>query len=169
MGIAPFAILVLDRDPLQWSDLPARLAEWTQVAGGLAFFGLIAYVLVRGYQYLSVKEGPPGLPPMLLVAVLGLAISAACFGAGRGIQLVEWLNAPPPDPATQREEFIRNDKLPAADAKPSPYSGWIQGLLIAGGAAALLGFGVPFFRDLLRLRARRIGAIARLSFKEAVR
>jgi hypothetical protein len=170
MNIAPFAILVLDRDPLQWSDLPNRLKEWTQVTGGLAFFGLIAYVLIQGYKYFTAKDERVGLPPMLLVALLGLAVSGICFGAGRGIQLVELLNAPPPDPAAQREEFLRNDKLPAPNSKPaSANAGLIDMLLIAGGAAALIGFGVPFLRDLLRLRTRRIGAIARLSFKEAVR
>jgi ABC-type transport system involved in multi-copper enzyme maturation permease subunit len=170
MSLSPFAILVLDRDPLQWADLSEMVREWVQVVGGLAFFGLIALVIVRGYQYLTVKDGPPGLPPMLLVAVLGLAISAGCFGVGRGLQMVEWSNAPPPDPKMQREEFIRNDKLPTAAAKAQSGAGWWADLLMtAGGAAALIGFGVPFGRDLFRLRLQRIGALARLSFKEAVR
>jgi ABC-type transport system involved in multi-copper enzyme maturation permease subunit len=170
MGLTPFAILVLDREPLQWSDLPGWIAEWTKFVGGLAFFGLILYVIVRGYQYATTKGGPPGMARPLLVAVLALVISAACFAAGRGIQAVEILNAPPPDPNTQREEFVRTDKLPPPSAKPpSAHAGLIEGLLTAGGAVALIGLGLPFLRDLFRLRARRIWALARLSFKEAVR
>jgi ABC-type transport system involved in multi-copper enzyme maturation permease subunit len=166
MGIAPFAILVLDREPLQWADLPRLLADWTIVYGGLAFFCLLGYVLARSYQSLTAR-GERRSGSLLAVAMIGLLVSAACFGAGRGIQLTDWLNAPPPDPATQREEFVRNDKIPVTT--PGPHDPLIENLLVAGGAAALIGFLVPFARDLLRLRGRRIGAIARLSFKEAVR
>jgi hypothetical protein len=170
MGLSPLAILELDRDPLQWADFSDMLEAWVQIVGGLAFFGLIAYVLVKGYQYLAVKDGPPGLPPTLLAAVIGLLISAACFGVGRGISIAEMMNAPPPDPKLQHEEFVRNDKLPTAAAKAQSGPGWWANMLIsAGGVAALIGFGVPFVRDLFRLRFRRIGALARLSFKEAVR
>ncbi len=170
MGLGLFAILELERDPLQWADLPEMLRDWVAVVGGLAFFGLIALVVYRLTQHLRAKDGPPGLPPMLLVAISGLLVAAACFGAGRGLQLVEWMNAPPPDPKTQREEYLRNDKLPPPVTQAQSGSGWWSGLLLTvGGGAALIGFGVPFARDLLRLRFRRIGALARLSFKEAVR
>ena len=143
MGLSLLGILELDQDPLQWADLPGMLREWVQVVGGLAFFGLIIYVLVRGTRYLKVKDGPPGVPPMLLVAILGLLISAGCFGAARAINIVEMVNAPPAKPV--REEAMRNDKLPTAEAKPLVgMDWWADVLLTAGGAAALIGFGVPF-------------------------
>jgi ABC-type transport system involved in multi-copper enzyme maturation permease subunit len=167
MGIAPFAILVLDRDPLQWSELPRLVADWIIVYGGLAFFCLIGYVIARFVQYMSAGGDRRADSRLFALAVIGLLVSAACFGAGRGIQLVDWLNAPPVDPVMQREEFVRNDKIPVE--KPGPHDALINGLLVVGGAAALVGFLLPFLRDLLRLRGRRIGAIARLSFKEAVR
>jgi hypothetical protein len=170
MGFAPFAILILETDPLQWSDLPGMLASGVVIAGGLSLFGLIVYVAVRVIQGLVGKDSPPGGKATVRAAVFSLLISAAFFGAGRGIQLVEWLNAPPPDPNSLREEVVRTDRMPASVVKPATQTDiLVHWLLIAGGAVALLGFGVPFAVDLIRLRAGRIIALARLSFKEAVR
>src|SRR5207249_2077637 len=42
-------------------------------------------------------------------------------------------------------------------------------LLMVAGLFALLGIGEPFVRDLVKVRGRRIGALAKLSFKEALR
>jgi ABC-type transport system involved in multi-copper enzyme maturation permease subunit len=170
MGLSPFAILVLERDPLQWSDLGGMTAEWAQNAGGFAFFALAIYLVVRII--------PGGLPtsesgrrsPVVYFAFVGFVISTLLFGVARGINVYEYVNAPPPDPRSKLEEYTRTDKLPTPVAKPQSGPGWwADALLTAGGAVALVGFGVPFIRDLSRLRFRRIGAIARLSFKEAVR
>ncbi len=64
---------------------------------------------------------------------------------------------------------------PANPNQPVPVRppSWVdkaQGTTLAiAGALALLGFGEPFFLDLFRLRWRRVYALAKLSFKEAVR
>src|SRR5205823_15036893 len=42
-------------------------------------------------------------------------------------------------------------------------------LYTIGGAVALLAAGIPFARELMKLRRRRIWALTKLSFKEAVR
>jgi ABC-type transport system involved in multi-copper enzyme maturation permease subunit len=60
--------------------------------------------------------------------------------------------------------------MPTPIVRPATQlSQWTNLLLTIGGAAALIGFAIPFAADVVRLRARRIGALARLSFKEAVR
>lgn len=170
MGISPFAILVLERDPLTWSDLPDMLRTWCQDAGGFAFLGLAILVAVRMMQWVQAKDGSVKWPKTLTIGVVCLALSAGAFGVGRGIQFVQWLNAPPPDPKTQLEEYNRTDKVPTVSAKPQAGAElWADHLLTAGGALALIGFAIPFGYDLGRLRMRRIGALARLSFKEAVR
>src|SRR5439155_26358705 len=46
---------------------------------------------------------------------------------------------------------------------------WGNHLFTVGGGLALAAVLVPFVRDLLRMRFRRIGAIVILSFKEAIR
>jgi hypothetical protein len=169
--LSPFAILVLERDPIQWSDLPSMAATWAQHAGGFALVALAIYLgsrIVPGISPQSESNGKRS--SLLLVAAILFALSTASFGLGRGIHFVQWMNAPPPDPKTQLEEYTRTDKLPTAAAKPESGAAlWADRLMTLGGALALIGFALPFGRDLFRLRARRIGAIARLSFKEAVR
>jgi hypothetical protein len=169
MGISPFAILVLERDPLAWSDFPTMMETWTQVAGGFALVGLAIYVAVKMTTWVGAKDAA-ARPSTLMIAAICLGLSAASFAAGRGIQFVEWLNAPPPDPKTQLEEYARTDKVPTAAPKAEAGAAyWADKLILVGGALSLIGIGIPFVLDLPRLRTRRIGAIARLSFKEAVR
>jgi ABC-type transport system involved in multi-copper enzyme maturation permease subunit len=171
MGLSPFAILVLEHDPLQWSELPNMLVTWAQHFGGFALVALAIYLgyhLIPGFASPAEAEGKRST--LLIIAATLFVLSLASFGVGRGIQFVEWMHAPPPDPNSLREEFARTDKLPTAAPKPDAGAGlWADYLMTLGGALAIIGFAMPFGRDLFRLRARRIGAIARLSFKEAVR
>src|SRR5206468_1008253 len=59
---------------------------------------------------------------------------------------------------------------PDADASAVQGLGAAGGVaLAAAGACALVAVGLPFVRNLPQLRWRRVGALAKLSFKEAIR
>src|SRR5947209_7939723 len=166
MGLSPFAVLVVEREPLQWSDLPGMLTSWAQDAGGFAFAGLLIYISVALVRRANAKEGSARWPTVLLVTVIFAAVSGAFFLAGRSLNLVDWLNAGT-DTRPRMGPSGQVIKLPPLPQTALGY--WGDLLVTLGGVFALIGFGVPFFRDLLRLRYRRIWALAKLSFKEAVR
>src|SRR5581483_11420019 len=118
MGLSPFAILVLERDPYQWSDLPGMVATWAQDAGGFAFAGLLAYIIVALSRRTT---GKGGWPPVLLAAVLCGALAGGCYLVARSLDLVEWVKAPP---AETRQELIRTDKVPTKQKPQTPAAIW---------------------------------------------
>jgi ABC-type transport system involved in multi-copper enzyme maturation permease subunit len=142
-GNFPFAILVLEREPLTLADVPDLLISWTQAVGGFAAVGLIIWLVATSIQLLELtKKGERlhGYP--LLAAVFGLIYF---FGfALYGIALVTH----------------------AESVTSSPI---IEYLKTIGGASAIVIVLLPFARDLVRWRWRRILAIARLSAIEVWR
>ena len=108
MGLSPLA-MVLEREPLQWADLPGMLASWAQDAGGFAFVGLLVYVVVALVRRANAREGESGLPGVLKVAILCGCLSAICFAAGRTLLIVDWMNRPA-DAAAQQ---TRTDQAPS--------------------------------------------------------
>jgi ABC-type transport system involved in multi-copper enzyme maturation permease subunit len=165
MGLTPFA-MVLEREPLQWSDLPGMLANWAQDAGGFAFAGLMIYLIVALVRRANAKEGAGGLSGVLQAALVCAGISTVLFVGGRTLNVIDWMNRPPDTRPTMAPSGapIKLPPLP-----PTAMGAWGDQLVTLGGVFALIGFGIPFLRDLARLRFRRIWALARLSFKEAVR
>lgn len=169
MGISPLAILVLEHDPPQWGDWPQMLQSYAQIGGGFAFVGLLIYCAVRLTLHLTAKKAQPW-SKVLLASLACLGLSAVLLGIGLGIQGAQWFNKPAVDPTLQREEFVRTDKLPTQAAKATSGAAyWADQALTAGGAIALIGFCLPFLLDIPRWRLGRIGSLARLSFKEAIR
>jgi ABC-type transport system involved in multi-copper enzyme maturation permease subunit len=164
--VSPLGILVLEREPLKYSDLPAMTKEWVQVAGGFGAVGLLIYIL-----YSLFARRPPGgtrenhLPWWFTAALLFGALAALCYIPAIGISAYQSMTEKPGPDVTN----IRSDQRPPPAKKAGPLDDWHDRLLTAGGIAALIGFGLPFFVDMSRLRFRRIWAIAKLSFKEAVR
>lgn len=136
---APFAILVLEREPPGLQDLENGWTVWVQVVGAVAAVGLACWALVyllRGRKEAANSALRPPYP-FLFWAALGLG--TIFYAVGGYLQMVQ------PD--------------------SSAGSHWFT----LGGVCGLVGLGVPFLLDLLRLRPRRIWALARLSLKEAIR
>src|SRR5258708_6060490 len=73
-----------------------------------------------------------------------------------------------PAPAIAKQQQ-QNPDQPAPAHPPTGLERIRDYSLTIGGLLALLAFCEPFFIDLFRLRWRRIYALARLSFQEAVR
>jgi hypothetical protein len=189
-----FASLTLDREPLSlaWDTFVAGLNSWAQITGGFAMVGLVLWLIAyftsgggRGGSNAIVREllgsfagmmallllGPLGAlaivfglrkkalggePRALTTALFVGAFAWAAFGylVLLALYLPELVNA------------ITGNEPPSA-----PH--WrivLQSVLwTLAGASALFAVVLPILADLARLSPRRSWAIARLSFKEAVR
>lgn len=156
-----FASIFLDREPMQWRQMPEAIAVWLQNAGGVAALG-IALVLLAGVLSRDTKESPlwnlsVALRPLRLV--LMIAISSA--GVGYALLLLAWLG-----------DLV---KIPGAKFF-LPRASSMHGFTIGDLALSLCGAGAIFvavtpiaFDLATRIRLGRIWAIARLSWKEAIR
>ncbi len=142
-----FAVITFDREPLRVEDLPAGIVQWTQSVGGFATIGLILFFLValprwRPQDYAAV----PGWLKTFFLSCCGLS---ALFYIAAGIGFLT-SGADEPDP----EKFVLTTP---------------NLLLTLAGACSILAAGLPFILNLFRERFRRIYALAKLSFKEAIR
>lgn len=155
-----FAALALEREPLHLHDVPALVSSWFQDWGGFAAFALVVWALVYAVRRRRMVHGDKFPSWASLLFVLALGVSMVAYLILAVLKLPEILHAlatvfgdePQTSPGTTR---------PGTDAL----------FLTIGGAAALLAVTLPLLVDLLQLRLswRRIWALARLSFKEAVR
>jgi ABC-type transport system involved in multi-copper enzyme maturation permease subunit len=165
--ISPLGVLVLEREPLKYADLPNLLKEWAQDAGGFAALALLIYVL-----YTLFARRTPGssvesrLPWWFSASLLFGALAVLCYLPAHGITIYGALQEKPDSGA---DKALRSDQQPQPPKIATPLDDWNDRLLTAGGICALIGFCLPFFVEMSRLRFRRIWAIAKLSFLEAVR
>ncbi|HEX3149856.1 MAG TPA: ABC transporter permease subunit [Gemmataceae bacterium] len=142
-----------------WRRLAWLAIEWVEDAGGFAMVGLVIWIII-GLIYPVNDTLPDGKkrnrlvgPGMLLSAaaaltayLVALGLTYVVAGEQPGVKTIQVLG---------REGSVMVVFLEAA--------------LTVAGLIALIGFGGPFVSDCFRLRWRRIYAIAKLSFKEAVR
>lgn len=169
-----FGLLILDREPFVLSDFLGLLQAWLQDAGGFAFVGLSLYFLyvMFGQRGAGADESSPlarkqaseseriRMPVtgfmliMCVVAILTYAIYGFLLFTGRG--------GPPPLPPVDPYAFVKYTAPKFANDLQSL-------MLMIGGLCALAGIGHPFAINMTRLRFRRIWAIARLGYKEAIR
>ncbi len=156
-----FASLYLEREPLLWGQLPAALVVWLQNAGGVAAFGVFL-VLVAGYlQRDSRNRNFFNLPGNMQLGFAFAGYFCVATAILYGFLLLCWI-------AKLLNMNRAGAFLPRAhDSLPLT----IGDLLLAGcGAIALFIALTPVVIDLVtRIKWRRIFAIARLSWKEAVR
>ncbi len=159
---ALFGILQLDRgEPYGFSQMPGLVQAWLQDAGGFAAVGLVLYLLYARSVPTDKSQSEKMRVPVstwmlmtgLMAAVCYLGVFALIFlGRGAAPEL------PPPPPGS------------AVVIPPPVWHSELQPmLLMVGGLFAILSIGEPFARDLLKLRSRRIWALTKLGYKEAVR
>jgi len=157
-----FAVLELERDPLRFSAIGSYLKVWLQDAGGFAAIGLVLYLLLTRRRSDSVwttdqtrKRVQPLVWLCFLLAVGAFGAAAVYAGLEPPARVVENKNDPTAPPIIERPKSDAGDKRDL--------------FMSVGGGLALIGLALPFLADLAKVRWRRIWALAKLSFKEAVR
>jgi hypothetical protein len=162
-----FGSFFIERDPLRFKDLPSGLTAWTQETGGAAAVGLVIFAIL--WECGLFRKATADLPgwlsflfrvglaltalaylPSFLVLLYDLWVAFANWSAGTKIAI----NGPGQSMQERLESLRRFGYQPS---------------LTIGGILALLTAGLPFFRNLAALRVRRIWALSKLSFKEALR
>ena len=173
MSSALLGILQLDRgNPNDFGNLAGLLQAWLQDAGGFAAVGLVVYLIYALTTPTDKSESERLRVPVTNRMVLMAGFALICYAlvlallvmgkpelnlGGRKVVLLQPAVPPPP---------------PGTVMKPVPPAFHSQGLpilLMVGGLFALVGLGEPFVRDLFKMRWRRIWALSRVAFKEAVR
>lgn len=182
----------IERDPLSYADVPGWVIAFLQIAGGYAALGLtiwvLAYLIRRltvrspearapvfdpfgGFLRLDAPGGAPeagpldralarAAPALRRVFVAAVVLAAVLYGGLGALHLpafLSWAAA----------------KYAGETYNPSPPRPAVQQLiglgLTAAGACALFAVLLPFGVDLLRLRGRRVWALAKLTVLEVIR
>jgi hypothetical protein len=146
-----FATLVFERPPLQWADVPGAIVTWITVVGGFASLFLALWLL---YYALGLGSPIPAQRRQASLFAVGLLIALVGFAAGGGFTYL-----------------AKTQEAQSGEAKPggAVFGALATACFLIGGGCAVVAFFLPFAIDLLHLRWRRIWALARLSFKEAIR
>jgi hypothetical protein len=140
--------LVIERDPLQWGDLLGGVLAWCQAVGGFSAVGLLLWLLFGLPQMKAHDRAAiPRWQVLLFTGALGLSV--VCYIVF-GVIALGISERPLDRPPTRLE----------------------MAYTLFGSAAGLLAFlaaSLPFWLHVPRLSFRRIYALAKLSFKEAIR
>ena len=140
-----FAVMTFDRDPMQLQDVPAGLVYWVQTAGGWAAVGVLIW-LVAGFTRMRDVDRARIVPwqrklffAAVVVSLIGYLIGGFAWAAALAAKTV------------------------------SGPSRVLTLALTVGGASALFAAALPFVVSFSTLRFRRIWALTKLTFKEAIR
>jgi ABC-type transport system involved in multi-copper enzyme maturation permease subunit len=157
-----FGVMKFEVEPLSfdnWTRLARVGMDWLQDAGGFAMFGMVLWI-INGYLNPIHEVMPNGKkrnrlvsPGMLLSAAIAGCLYLVCLG-------LNYLVSTEPQ-GTPR--IIHLGQQTTAKGRVLDFA------MGAAGLIAIIGFGGPFFLDFIRLRWGRVYALAKLSFKEAVR
>lgn len=173
MSSALFAILQLDRGyPNGYGNALGLIQAWLQDAGGFAALGLVVYLVYALATPTDKSESErlrvPVSNRMVLMAGLALicyALVLALLVMGKADMTIGGKKVYLLQPAVPQPP-------PGAPVKVDPpqwHGQALPVLLMIGGIFALIGIGEPFVRDMFKMRWRRIMALSRVAFKEAVR
>jgi hypothetical protein len=158
-----FGVLLLERDPFTFANLPGLFQSWLMDAGGFAAVGLVVYLIYALFtptdksQAAKERAGVSQLMVMMAIcSLLTYVVVGVLIWTGKG-----------ENPAKQNEIFepgyVYKYVAPELDFHLRPL------LMSLAGLFAIIGFGEPFARAAAKLSFRRIYAIAKLSFLEAIR
>jgi hypothetical protein len=152
-GLTLMFAMVFDRDPLRVQDAPVGVIAWIQNAGGWAALGLVLWLLL-GYSRMRPvdRERIPAWQKTLFF------LATVVAAVGYLPVLLVWIYA------------LASETL---GGQPIDFTSGMQLFLslclTAGAAGALFAVALPFLVNLQSLRVRRIWALTKLSFKEAIR
>ena len=175
MSSALFGILQLDRgEPLGYGNVAGLIQAWFEDAGGFAALGLIVYLFYAFITPTDKSESEKMRVPISKWMLTMATLSFLCYAPVIGVLAAEWFTGksyltlggmpvdPPPLPPA-------SPGSPVVVLPPAVHTELRPVLLAVAGLFALLGIGQPFARDLLKLRWRRIWALSKVGYKEAIR
>jgi ABC-type transport system involved in multi-copper enzyme maturation permease subunit len=154
-----FATLTLEREPMQWAEVPQALINWLQSAGAIAALGLFLVFVSRAsfsFQRLFASGGTRVSSGLVRLGTICTVASWAGFvlvGALYASSLIGLRWSQPRLPGANPEGFTVGDYLFGA----------------AGGLALAVVIFPVLRACLVDMRFGRIWAVARLSLKEAIR
>jgi ABC-type transport system involved in multi-copper enzyme maturation permease subunit len=155
-----FATLYLEREPMQWAELPGAALGWLQSAGLVAALAIFLVFAVRSsFRFDLLFTGIGGAKPSKSLVRLG-TIATLLAWAGYAALLLLFIGSALGVPAAQ-------DWLPGVN----PLMPTVGDLVFAfAGALAIAVVVFPVIRSLaFDVRVARIWAVARLSIKESIR
>jgi hypothetical protein len=155
-----FGLLILDREPAMFPDLPGLAQAWFQDAGGFIFPGLLAYI---AYALFS-NTGDRGRTRTNLptVTLLGAAAAMLLYAVYYYLAFVQ----------TGEDTLNRKSIDPMSFSKQTApkFTTALQPMvLMLAGMCSTFAACVPFFLGVLKLSLPRIFAIAKLSVIEVIR
>jgi hypothetical protein len=156
-----FGVLILERDPFVFENLPGLAQAWVIDAGGFAAIGMIIYLLYALFTPTESTAGAKeraGVPAIMLIC----GIIALFLYVVVGVMFAKNLGDNRPIVYVQ-PGYTYKYVAPEFTLQPRPMLMMIAGLL------AIIGFGMPFLKACLKLRFGRIYAIAKLCFLETLR
>ncbi len=159
--------LVIEKDPLRLESVPAEVRTWLVTAGAVAAFALVIWLIlrvIRGPSPYRDDRSLSGGQFVGAVAILGLFLMLLPAGLQTIWNLRGWTE-PGASAAGSPSPFAQTF---AAEQRYAvfPYEGVV---FQYGAACALAAVLLPVLGNLRRLSLRRIWALSKLSFKEAVR
>jgi hypothetical protein len=180
------ASLVIEQEPLHWQNFPAALERWTLIVGAFS----AVFIVVRQIAHWLRGTGGGNRRPSFLGLLFGSRAALAAYDAR-----VNYAEVKPPAWQAILFRWLALGMLAGyiawavlmaplglslligameGEARLSPALGseaLRRYVLVFGSACAVLAAALPFLADFFRLRwsGRRIWALTRLSFKEAVR
>ncbi len=186
-----FAALIIERDFPRYADMPGGINDWLQVVGGFAAAGLGICLLACLLRRLALPgergQSGPWWDPFSRLLIAGHGITAT-GGIDRALErlapllrrlfaLGVFLTAviygilaviKAPEAIARAQAYFGGDVI--IPARPSEFMQHLIGVLLtAGGACALFTALLPVLADALRLRWRRVWALASLTIKEVTR
>ena len=166
----PLGVMELESGAYMWRDALRFTLTWLQDAGGFAAIGLvlwIVYVMLTPAPAIAGSRRKFISKFMAIIGALGLAAYLVAAGFTVAIYL-EHQNLLEEQGATASHQG-EDPNRPKPPRPETPLDRSRDLTLAIAGLLALIAFCEPFVADMFRYRGRRIYAIAKLSFKEAVR
>lgn len=158
-----FGILVLDREPFGFKDLPGLFQVWLQDAGGYAALGLffyLVYALTIPQQQSNSAKFRAGVSKWMLLMTVAAIATYSVYGvlvfSEVGFDQANY--KPPVDP----NSYVKYE--------PPVFSTAGQAItLMLAGLFSLLAISEPFVVSLSKMRFQRIYALTKLGYLEAIR
>ena len=157
-------ILVQERSPISFSDLPGQIQMFLQDAGGFAAVGLLLWIIASLYAPTTVDPTDPTRKRVSSLMYLFGGLALLLYNIAGAAMAVSFF-------ARDDQEIVRLNRL-AQEAANNPGAfrfDFVSLMITLAGTLALIALCEPFIRDLFKLSRRRIWALSMIAFKEAYR